>query len=77
MSGFLVPGLVIGLFGLELAAADIGAQYMQVTMGTGRRALSGILLANGCSGRHRKSAFARTSLYFTAPNKVDIDRMLA
>src|SRR5512141_405856 len=46
MGGFLIPGLVIGLFGLEPAAAEIGAHYMQVTMGTAV-VLTGLFIGGG------------------------------
>jgi multidrug resistance protein, MATE family len=44
--GFLVPDLVIGLFGLEPAAAAIGVQYMRVTMGTAV-VLTGLFIGSG------------------------------
>jgi putative MATE family efflux protein len=45
-AGFLIPGLVIGLFGLEPAAADIGVHYMRVTMGTAV-VLTGLFIGGG------------------------------
>ncbi len=44
--GFLIPGAVIGLFGLEPAAADIGVHYMRVTMGTSV-VLTGLFIGGG------------------------------
>ena len=61
IGGFLIPGLVIGMFGLEPAAADIGARYMQVTMGTAV-VLTGLFIGGGVL---RGAGDSRTPLIIT------------
>ncbi len=61
IGGFLIPGLVIGMFGLEPAAADIGTRYMQVTMGTAV-VLTGLFIGGGVL---RGAGDSRTPLIIT------------
>jgi putative MATE family efflux protein len=67
--GFLLPGPVIGLFGLEPAAADIGVHYMRVTMGTAV-VLTGLFIGGGVL---RGAGDSRTPMLITtAANVINI-----
>jgi MATE family multidrug resistance protein len=61
-SGFLLSGPIIGLFGLEPQVAEIGTQYLQVTMGT-VVVLVGLFIGGGVL---RGAGDARTPLRVTA-----------
>jgi putative MATE family efflux protein len=69
LGGLLIPGLVIGLFGLEPAAADIGVHYMRVTMGTAV-VLTGLYIGGGVL---RGAGDSRTPMLITtAANVINI-----
>jgi putative MATE family efflux protein len=62
VTGFLLSGPIIGLFGLEPQVAQIGVQYLQVTMGT-VVVLVGLFIGGGVL---RGAGDARTPLRVTA-----------
>jgi len=62
VSGYLLSGPIIGLFGLEPQVAQIGVQYLQVTMGT-VVVLVALFIGGGVL---RGAGDARTPLWVTA-----------